>query len=175
MIVESCYFLDAKAKVALLNWVQCGGINVVDVPVSAYSDIAQSIEKYADHEIDFTDATLIWLANNYQQQQIFTVRPARIFSLRVSHAGLDAQIIQRERPVPAKFQVPARDPGEQTARQRQFQRRIIFFRLVIRNIRFIRTATTRRTTLKLIQRITGRSIPTTTAQYMSATTGVLRL
>ena len=73
VIVESCYFLDAKAKVALLNWVQCGGIKVVDVPVTAYSDIAQSIEKYADHEIDFTDATLIWLANSYQQQQILTV------------------------------------------------------------------------------------------------------
>ena len=73
VIVESCYFLDAKAKVALLNWVQCGGIKVIDVPVTAYSDIAQSIEKYADHEIDFTDATLIWLANNYQQQQILTV------------------------------------------------------------------------------------------------------
>ena len=73
VIVESCYFLDAKAKVALLKWVQCGGINVVDVPVTAYSEIAQNIEKYADHEIDFTDATLIWLANSYQQQQILTV------------------------------------------------------------------------------------------------------
>jgi predicted nucleic acid-binding protein len=73
VIVESCYFLDAKAKVALLNWVQRGGINVVDVPVTAYSEIAQTIEKYADHEIDFTDATLIWLANSYQQQQVLTV------------------------------------------------------------------------------------------------------
>lgn len=73
VIVESCYFLDAKAKVALLNWVQCDGIKVVDVPVTAYREIAQTIEKYADHEIDFTDATVIWLANNYQQQQILTV------------------------------------------------------------------------------------------------------
>jgi predicted nucleic acid-binding protein len=31
VIVESCYFLDTKAKVALLNWVHCGDINVVDV------------------------------------------------------------------------------------------------------------------------------------------------
>jgi predicted nucleic acid-binding protein len=73
VIVESCYFLDAKAKVALLNWVQCGGINVVDVPVTAYSEIAQTIEKYTDHEINFTNATLIWLANSYQRQQILTV------------------------------------------------------------------------------------------------------
>lgn len=73
VIVESCYFLDTKAKVALLKWVQCGGIKVLDVPVTAYNDIAQSIEKYADHDIDFTDATLIWLANTHQHQQILTV------------------------------------------------------------------------------------------------------
>lgn len=73
VIVESCYFLDAKAKVALLNWVERGGVKVVDVPVIAYSEIAQTIEKYADHDIDFTDATLIWLANKYRYQQILTV------------------------------------------------------------------------------------------------------
>jgi predicted nucleic acid-binding protein len=73
VIVESCYFLDAKAKVALLNWVQLGGVEIVDVPIFAYSEIAQTIEKYADHDIDFTDATLIWLANKYRYQQILTV------------------------------------------------------------------------------------------------------
>jgi uncharacterized protein len=73
VIVESCYFLDAKAKVALLNWIQLGGVEVVDVPIFAYSEISQTIEKYADHDIDFTDATLIWLANKYRYQQILTV------------------------------------------------------------------------------------------------------
>jgi len=73
VIVESCYFLDAKAKVALLNWVQRGGVEIVDIPIFAYSEIAQMIEKYADHDIEFTDATLIWLANKYQYQQILTV------------------------------------------------------------------------------------------------------
>ncbi len=36
VIVECCYFLDTKAKIALLNWVVCGGIQVVDIPVTAY-------------------------------------------------------------------------------------------------------------------------------------------
>ena len=37
--VTSCYKLsqDAKAKIALLNWVECGGVTVLDIPVSAYS------------------------------------------------------------------------------------------------------------------------------------------
>ena len=73
VIVESCYFLDAKAKVALLNWIQRGGVEIIDIPIFAYSEIAQTIEKYADHDIDFTDATLIWLANKYRYQQILTV------------------------------------------------------------------------------------------------------
>jgi predicted nucleic acid-binding protein len=73
VIVESCYFLDAKAKVALLNWIQYGGVEIVDIPIFTYSEIAQTIEKYADHDIDFTDATLIWLANKYRYQQILTV------------------------------------------------------------------------------------------------------
>ena len=49
VIVESCYFLDAKAKIALLNWVVCGGVKIVDVPVTAYCQIAYTVEKYADH------------------------------------------------------------------------------------------------------------------------------
>ncbi|MFI3135581.1 MAG: PIN domain-containing protein [Methylococcaceae bacterium] len=73
VIVESCYFLDAKAKGALLHWVICGGIKIIDVPITAYAQIAQTIEKYADHDIDFTDAALVWLANEYEQHRILTV------------------------------------------------------------------------------------------------------
>jgi predicted nucleic acid-binding protein len=62
-----------KAKIALLNWIIRGGINVVDVPTTAYGEIAEYIEKYTGRDIDFTDAALIWLANEYQQPQILTV------------------------------------------------------------------------------------------------------
>jgi predicted nucleic acid-binding protein len=43
VIVESCYFLDAKAKIALLDWVLRGGLSVIDVPVAAYEEIAQTM------------------------------------------------------------------------------------------------------------------------------------
>ena len=85
VIVESCYFLDAKAKVALLNWVMAGGVKVVDVPVTAYGQIAKTIEKYADHEIDFTDASLVWLANEYEQQQILTVDKTDFSTFRLKN------------------------------------------------------------------------------------------
>lgn len=74
--MESYYFLDAKAKIALLDWVLRGGLSVIDVPVTAYGEIAQTIEKYADHDIDFTDAAVVWLANTYQKQQVLTVDKA---------------------------------------------------------------------------------------------------
>ena len=73
VIVEACYFLDTKAKIALLSWIIRGGIKVVDLPMTAYSDIADAIEKYAERDIDLTDAALIWLADEYRQHQILTV------------------------------------------------------------------------------------------------------
>jgi len=85
VIVECCYFLDTKAKIALLNWVVCDGIQVVDIPVTAYQEIAQTIEKYADHDIDFTDAAVVWLANKYQQQQILTVDKADFSAFRLNN------------------------------------------------------------------------------------------
>jgi predicted nucleic acid-binding protein len=85
VIVESCYFLDTKAKTALLNWVVSGGVQIVDVPVMAYGEIAKTIEKYADNAIDFTDATLIWLANEYGQQQILTVDKNDFSTFRLKH------------------------------------------------------------------------------------------
>jgi predicted nucleic acid-binding protein len=85
VIVECCYFLDTKAKIALLNWVVCGGIQVVDIHVTAYQEIAQTIEKYADHDIDFTDAAVVWLANKYQQQRILTVDKADFSTFRLNN------------------------------------------------------------------------------------------
>lgn len=85
VIVESCYFLDAKAKTALLNWVVCGGIKIVDIPVTVFDQIAQTIEKYADHDIDFTDASLVWLANEYEQQRILTVDKADFSTFRLKN------------------------------------------------------------------------------------------
>lgn len=85
VIVESCYFLDAKAKVALLNWVISGGVKVVDVPVTAYSQIAYTVEKYVDHDIDFTDASWVCLANEYEQQRILTVDKADFSTFRLKN------------------------------------------------------------------------------------------
>ena len=35
---------------------------VVEVPVLSYPDLAATIGKYSDREVDFADASLVWLA-----------------------------------------------------------------------------------------------------------------
>ena len=73
VITETCYFLDVKGKVEFLKWVNKGGMEVIDIPVSAFISIAESLTKYADQDLDFTDAALIWLADTRKEQRILTV------------------------------------------------------------------------------------------------------
>jgi hypothetical protein len=76
VIVETCFFLDAAAKGKLLEWVQRGALSVADVPVGAYADISSILGKYADRQIDFADAALVWLANQTGVRAILTVDEA---------------------------------------------------------------------------------------------------
>jgi predicted nucleic acid-binding protein len=73
VIVETCFFFESKGKVELLEWVRSGGLGVAEVPVSAYPDLARTIEKYADQDIDFADAALVWLAEESGLRRILTV------------------------------------------------------------------------------------------------------
>jgi predicted nucleic acid-binding protein len=73
VIVETCFFLDPRGKSDLLEWTIRGGLTVADVPVDAYPDIKALIGKYADRDIDFTDAALIWFAAASGCRSILTV------------------------------------------------------------------------------------------------------
>ncbi|MFO1428580.1 MAG: PIN domain-containing protein [Candidatus Competibacteraceae bacterium] len=73
VVVETCFFLDAPGKREFLNWIGRGGVAVHDVPVSDYPEIARYIDKYADQDIDFADAALVWLANRIGEKSILTV------------------------------------------------------------------------------------------------------
>ena len=73
VIVETCLFLDARGKVELLTWAERGGIDVVDIAPGAYPVISAIILKYADREIDFADAALVWHANDTRMRAVLTV------------------------------------------------------------------------------------------------------
>lgn len=73
VVVETSFFLDALGKREFLSWISRNGLEVFEIPVGDYSGIAPYIDKYADQDIDFADAALVWLANRTGEREILTV------------------------------------------------------------------------------------------------------
>ena len=73
VIVEVCFFLSASAKRQLLGWIHAGGLGVVEIPVAAYPQLAATISKYENLDIDLADAALLWLAAETGLRKILTV------------------------------------------------------------------------------------------------------
>ena len=76
VIVETCHFLDAEAKIQLLDLAQSPRLRTLELPVDAYGEVGAAIRKYADRDIDLADAALIWLANRADVRRILTVDTA---------------------------------------------------------------------------------------------------
>lgn len=72
VVVESCFFLPPARKLELLTWIRRGGASVVEVPPETYAQLELTIRKYADRNIDFADAAIIWLANETGARRILT-------------------------------------------------------------------------------------------------------
>lgn len=72
-MVESCFFLSAKGRRALLEWVARGAIEVLDIPAQAYSSIGNIMNRYQNLDPDFVDCALIWLAGETNCRRILTL------------------------------------------------------------------------------------------------------
>ena len=72
-VVEACFFLAPGQKAEMLTWIRRGGISLLEVPVSAYAQLEMSLRKYADQDIDFADAALMWLASETGANRFLTV------------------------------------------------------------------------------------------------------
>jgi predicted nucleic acid-binding protein len=73
IIVETSFFLDAQAKANLLDAILRRAVAVAELPPEAYRDIKTIVLKYADRDIDFADAALIWFAGVSGCRSILTV------------------------------------------------------------------------------------------------------
>lgn len=73
MITETCHFLSTDGKRALLTWIQRGGLALQPVGVDDFDEIAPVLERYSDREMDFADATLVWLADLINTLDVMTV------------------------------------------------------------------------------------------------------
>lgn len=83
VIVEVCHFVTPGARINLLNSVG-PRLAVIEVPVPSYPDLATTIGKYADREVDFADASLVWLAERSGIRKILTVDVSDFSTFRLS-------------------------------------------------------------------------------------------
>jgi predicted nucleic acid-binding protein len=56
---------------------------VVDVPPASYADLASTMERYRERDIDFADAALVWLAEQSGRHAILTVDEADFSRFRL--------------------------------------------------------------------------------------------
>ena len=84
IVVEVCHFFTPSARINLLNSVG-PRLAVIEVPVASYPDLAATIGKYSDREVDFADASLVWLAERSGLRQILTVDVSDFSTLRLSN------------------------------------------------------------------------------------------
>ncbi len=84
VVTETCYFLSTAGKVRLLDWLSKLPRRVLDLPVYAYPKVSETLTRYAGLKPDFTDAAIVWLAEDTGCREVLTmdVRDFSVFRLR---------------------------------------------------------------------------------------------
>ncbi len=73
VVAETCYFLSTVGKVRLLDWLSGPQCRVLDLPSVAYADVGDILARYSVLDPDFTDAALVWFAQETDCRAILTV------------------------------------------------------------------------------------------------------
>ena len=73
VVTEVCHFLNADGKAALLTWIRRGGLSLQPLGVDDFPEIEALLRRYADRDIDFADATLVWLADLVNTVDVMTI------------------------------------------------------------------------------------------------------
>lgn len=72
VLVETVHLLPAHAGLRFLRWAKDGGVTIHELPPAAIVQIAALVEKYNDADMDVTDASLVWLADQLRVFDIVT-------------------------------------------------------------------------------------------------------
>ena len=73
VVTEVCHFLNAAGKQKFLTFIKRGGVEVRTMSTDDLDAIIALIGKYADQDMDFADASLVWLANQTGISDIITI------------------------------------------------------------------------------------------------------
>jgi predicted nucleic acid-binding protein len=73
-VTEALHILPrVKMKTALMRWIGAGAVSVHEFHVTDLPPMADWIERYSERrEMDFADASLVWLANRSGSRRIMT-------------------------------------------------------------------------------------------------------
>ncbi len=82
VIVEACHFLSLQSRLDLLGTVG-RRLVVIELPVRTYPDLADTMRRYASRDVDFADASLVWLAEQAGLRRILTVDIADFSTFRL--------------------------------------------------------------------------------------------
>ena len=71
-VVTECTFALERNRDALFDWLLASGITVVDFALDDVALMRAWASRYSDREVDFADATLVWLATRQRTNLIAT-------------------------------------------------------------------------------------------------------
>lgn len=71
-VVTECTFALIRNRDALFDWLATGGVEVADFGMDDLQPMKRWMDRYSDREVDFADASLIWLATKKQTTLIAT-------------------------------------------------------------------------------------------------------
>ena len=75
-VVEASYLLDPPQRYAMLRWVAAGAISVFPFAQESVDAMVELMRKYTEpprSEMDFADASLVWLATDTGVNRIMTM------------------------------------------------------------------------------------------------------
>ena len=73
VVTEAANFLDARGKLSLFAWIRRGGLALQAITRDDLDEIGALVKRYADRDIDFADASLIWLADRLNTTKVLTL------------------------------------------------------------------------------------------------------
>ena len=75
VVTEVAYLLDfsLQAQTDFLQWVRNGGVTLLELEPADFEPIMQLMRKYADRPMDFTDATLVAVAERLDIRDVVSI------------------------------------------------------------------------------------------------------
>lgn len=71
-VITECFYLLERSQAAMHEWLAGQGIEVIDFGLDDLPAMRRWSEGYRDREVDFADATLVWLAGRERTALIAT-------------------------------------------------------------------------------------------------------